>query len=69
LQQAFLSGRYATFSLQLSGGHCTLGHDTSKLFESQVQTAQVSNPFGGKYGCHDDPMRMRNEIIKISSHF
>lgn len=24
---------------------------------SQVQTAQVSNPAGGKYGCQDDPAR------------
>lgn len=64
LQQAFLSGRYASFSLQLSGGHCTLGHDTSKLFASHVQTAHVSKPFGGKYGCHDDPVRLKR-IFRI----
>lgn len=57
LQHAFLSGRYATFSEQFKGGHCVRGHWISNVTMLQVQTAQVSKPFGGKYGCQKVPAK------------
>jgi len=44
-------------SLQCSGGHIVRGHLISKVLISHWHTVHVSNPFGGKYGCHDAPAK------------
>lgn len=55
LQQAFLSGRYASFSLHCSGGQTMRGQRISSVSGSQLQVVHVSKPFGGKNGCQLAP--------------
>lgn len=57
LQHAPLLGRYATLSEHVSAGHWTRGHLISSVIESHVQMVHRSNPFGGRYGYHDEPAK------------
>lgn len=47
----------ATLSEHASDGHWTRGHMMLRVVMSQVHTAHVSKPLGGKYGCHELPAR------------
>lgn len=48
-------GMNAYCAEHVSDGHGMRGHLTPSVVGSHVQIAHLSNPWGGKYGYHDEP--------------